>query len=736
MTAVSDANQHRELVALLRRLAEQAGIGVEDARINALADEAMRRWPGPPDEAWWRWLQESCTSLGIRAKVVDLSLDNAWDLVQDSAWVTTYAGTGRLVTLTGIRGNRAYAFSSEGGFPPQGMKRSVLTEMLGVRADHQDRSSCRWVVVERSQRMEPETHHGNKHMSPLRRLLGILEPEWHDIWIVMVFAFMVGLLAMTIPIAVEALVNTVAFGRFLQPVFILSLILFVFLAFGAAIRGLQAYVVEILQRRLFVRVAADLAYRLPRVQRSAFDAHYGPELVNRFFDVVTLQKVCAGLLMDAVALALTAFIGMAVLAFYHPWLLAFDVILLALVGSSIWVLGRGGVASAIEESKYKYQVGAWLEEIARCQIAFKCDGGAEFASDRTNHLVGNYLRSRARHFRVFFRQLAFVLGIQVIGATVLLGFGGWLVIRGQLTLGQLVAAELIVTIIFGALASMGKHIESFYDLLAGVDKLGHLFDLPLEREDGLLTVDEGKGAAVTLRDVSFRFSNRSAKLQSLSLRIAAGERVGLTGSTGSGKSTLLDLLYGLRRPEVGHLEIDRTDPRDVRPDILRSHVALVRTIEIFEGSVADNILLGRHELTVSDAREVLQRLGLLEEILAFHDGLSTRLQSSGAPLTGSQMRLLMLARAMVAQPRLLLIDGVLDGLSDATLQRVLPAVFPAKREATLVVVSGRRAVLQMCDRIIQPTGVDVDVAAYRDPASPSYLMGPNRKLDEVDYDYY
>ena len=330
-----------------------------------------------------------------------------------------------------------------------------------------------------------DDHGAREHVSPLARLLGIIRPEKHDIWVILVFSLVVGVLALASPIAVEALVNTVAFGQYLQPVIVLAIILFTFLAFAAAIRGLIVYVVEIIQRRLFVRVVEDLAYRLPRVQQQAFDREYGPELVNRFFDVVTVQKVVATLLLDGIAIVLQTAIGMAVLAFYHPFLLGFNLVLLFSIGFVVFGLGQGAVTTAVKESVSKYAVGAWLQELTRSPTAFKLHGGSQFALDRADQLAIDWLIARRDHFRILMRQILFALGLQAVAATALLGLGGWLVIQGELTLGQLVAAELIVMVIVGSFAKIGKHLESFYDLLASVNKLGHLFDLPTEPHDKL-----------------------------------------------------------------------------------------------------------------------------------------------------------------------------------------------------------------------------------------------------------
>ena len=238
---------------------------------------------------------------------------------------------------------------------------------------------------------------GHAPPRPFARLRELLQPERRDIATVVVFAVAVALLSLATPITVESLVNTVSFGVLMWPVVVLAGVLMACLGLAAAIRAMQAYVVECLQRRLFVRVVADYAHRLPRLQLEAFDHRYGPELANRFFDVLNLQKSVAVLLLDAVALVVTATIGMAVLAFYHPYLLGFDILLILMIAIVLFALGWGGVRTSLHESHAKYDVAAWLEELSRCLRVFKFAGGRRFAVERADRLAGEYVSARRHH---------------------------------------------------------------------------------------------------------------------------------------------------------------------------------------------------------------------------------------------------------------------------------------------------------------------------------------------------
>lgn len=531
--------------------------------------------------------------------------------------------------------------------------------------------------------------HGHSTPRPFTRLRQLLRPERWDIGAMVVFAAAVAVLSLATPIAVESLVNTVAFGVLMWPVVVLAGILMGCLGLAAAIRAMQVYVVECMQRRLFVRVVADYAHRFPRIRLEAFDRRYGPELANRFFDVLNFQKALAFLLLDGVGLVVTATVGMVVLAFYHPFLLGFDILLILLIAFTLFVLGRGGIRTCLHESHAKYDVAAWLEELLRCPREFKFAGGSRLASETADRLAGEYVAARKAHFRVVWRQTVFSLALQVVASTALLGLGGYLVINRQLTLGQLVAAELIVALVVASVAKLGKYAEAYYDLLGAAEKLGLVTDLPLEREGGEALAAGQRGLEVKVRGADFH--------------VRPTEKIAVIGFAGSGTTAFFEALCGLRESGRGDVELDGIDLRGLSLDHLRQYVAIVGSTAIIVGTVLENVRLGRLQLSPAEVREALRIVGLESTIRGLPHGLETPLTPSGGPLSASQALRLGIARALVGRPRLLLLDGVLDALDSRDCPELLPRLFDPTAPWTLLIASTNPAVIGMCDRIFELT---------------------------------
>lgn len=542
---------------------------------------------------------------------------------------------------------------------------------------------------------------GSSGLSPWQRIVRLALAERADVQAVVVTSLAVGLLTLVTPLVVQVLINNVALGALSQPIVVLAAILLVCVGLAGGLRVLQRQIVEAMQRRLFVRMVADLSHRLPRVEIGAFDKHYGPELVNRFFDVLTVQKSAKSLLLDGVSSALQAGVGLVLLAFYHPVLLAFASVLIVVMLAIFVPLGKGGPYTAAAESKAKYAVAGWLEELARNPLIFRTPEGTSFALDRSDSLARRYLTTRHAHFKVFMRQYGGTVILQAVAGAGLLLAGGALVIDRQLSLGQLVASEFIVTGVLAALIKFSEKLEVYYDLSAAVDKLGHLVELPVERADGATPPPPPGPSHLQLQGLRFAYAPGAPCLRGLSLEARPGERVLISGPAGAGKSTLGELLYGMRSIEREQVLLNGEDLRELQPAHLRTQVMLAAGVEVLAGTIGENLCLGQRSLSGPAMEALLSAVGLSAEIGRLPKGIDTPLTPTGAPLTSTGLRRLVVARAVAARPRLLVVDDVLDGLMPEDQATLLSALSPPDRPWTLLVLSRCRSLPGDFDQRLQ-----------------------------------
>ena len=536
--------------------------------------------------------------------------------------------------------------------------------------------------------------HAHPHPTPIARLGKLLSENRSDLAALSSYALVSALLALAVPIAVQALVNSVAAGV-VQPLVILSVVALIGTSFVGVLALLQLSLVERLQQRLLAKLALRMAQRLIESSASAWEGRYGPELANRFFDVLTIQKTLAKILLDGLAAAISAAIGLLLLALYDSsgLLAGFDALLLAVILFFVFPLGIGGLRTSITESTAKYRLAGWLEELARCQGSFKLHAAPGFLMRRAEGAVVRWLEARRAHFKVTLRQEVGSQLFQALASVGILAIGGYLVVRQQLTLGQLVAAQLIVAQILKATDKLLRQAEQFYDLLTGLEKTGYLLDLEPEATGGN-PLPLSDGAGVRILDLQFHYPDGNQVLRGVSLDLEPGARISLVGESGAGKSTLMALLCGLYDPQHGIVEINGRDLRNVNRSSLRQQVTVVdATNAIFEGTVEENIVLGRSYLTPDDINWALRVAQLYSDIAQLPRGVETRLVTGGGNLSLGQIQRLLIARAIVDRPSLLILDEAFAALDENTTQKILDSLFDPQNPWTIIDISHDGAVV-------------------------------------------
>ncbi len=514
------------------------------------------------------------------------------------------------------------------------------------------------------------------------RLMRWVLPERDILVAVIAYAVLIGVLNLMMPLTVQSLVNSIAVGGVLQPVVVLSLMLLIALIFLGVLRVAEAYMIELLQRRLFVRLSATLAQRLPRVSYEAYSRYDLGALLHHFFEIVTVQKASSTLLLDTMSLALGTTLGLLVLAFYHPILLAFALVMVTLLLLIFFGLGRGAGRTSVDESNAKYAVAAWFKQIMSSPASFRGGQALTAARRRADLLTVNYVDARRGHFRIVLRQIVGLGALHALAGAGLMALGGWLVLDGQLSVGQLVAAELIVASVISQFAKFGKHLETIYDLHAALYKLDNLIDLPVERAYGEPSPARDGAAEIVLDAVIVKGSPAG---EPLSLTLAPGNLVALSGEELVRGSALLDLLYGLSPLASGSALINGVPLQDIALPSLREHIYLMRELVVFSGSVLDNLRLDAPTASTSQARAALASVGLDGVIAKLPEGLHAKLDVNGAPLTTEQLWLLQFARAILAKPGLLLVDNVLAQLSLSGRARATAALRELSSKSTILV---------------------------------------------------
>ena len=540
--------------------------------------------------------------------------------------------------------------------------------------------------------------------TPLRRFLSLLKPDRKDIGYVYIYSVLIGILALVGPLGVQAIINLIAGGDFNA-----SLVILVAVVAGAsvlvgALKVMQYVVAETLQRRLFSRASFEFAYRLPRIKLAELRDHYPPELVNRFFDVLTVQKGLPKILLDLSGAAMQIIFGLVLLSLYHPFFAAFGGVLLLFLLLILRLTAPAGLDTSLKESKYKYKVAGWLEDIARASNTFKLAGGERLTMRRTNDLLGGYLDARASHFKVLLSHYVFLIAFQALVTAFFLLLGGKLVIDNQINIGQFVAAEIVILLILSSAEKLIFTLDVVYDTLTGVEKIAAVTDLEIE-DDGTLefaSVDTGQGMSVTANDLNFVYSESGmVALNNINFKLKPNERVCIAGYNRSGRSTLIQLLAGSRKDYSGILAFNETPMANLKLEGLRQAIGDYTVEEsIVPGTLIDNICLGHPGVNFADVQWALGVAQLSDWVTEQPGGYDTELVAEGLNVPGSIRVRLLVARAIVRRPRLVVLGNLLDRLEPTTRKKIVAELANKRQQWTLVILSNEPGVARSCDRVL------------------------------------
>lgn len=549
-------------------------------------------------------------------------------------------------------------------------------------------------------------------ISSVKRFFNLLQLDRKDIVYVYLYAIFSGIITLSLPLGIQAIIELIAGGAVSTSLFILIFIVTAATALDGFLKVMQLTVTETIQRKVFIRSAFEFAYRLPRLKLEYTLREYPPELVNRFFDTLTLQKGIPKLLVDFSSAILQIFFGLILICFYHPFFIFFSVVLIIIVVAIFWITGPGGLKTSLKESKYKYQVAYWLEEIARAMTTFKLGGGQDHTMRRTDKLVESYLDSRKSHFRILLIQFGNIVGFKTLVTGTLLVLGSLLVIDNSINIGQFVAAEIIVLTILSSVEKLILSMETIYDVLTAVTKIGSVTDLDLDNEDGIQFSDvdsSNSPIAVSLKSLSFQFndSGRMA-LKDINMDIDSGERVCISGYNNSGKSTLIDCIMGFFNSFQGSISYNGLPIKSLDLVSLRKHIGNYSTHEdIFKGSIIENICRGHSYISLEDVIWASKCVRLDEFIKTLEEGYNTQLQPGGLNIPRSIRTKILLARSIVAKPRLLLMEDAYNLLEHEDREAVIEFLTHKDRNWTLIVVSNDPVFAKYCDKVAIMKGGEI-----------------------------
>ena len=541
-----------------------------------------------------------------------------------------------------------------------------------------------------------------KKISPIvaaRKLIAILQLDKKEVSAIYIYAILAGLVQLVTPLGIQSIIGFVMAGALSTSIVVLIavVVLGVFLNGLFQIRQLQ--IIEKIKQKIYTRDALSFANKIPHLNIEKLDNYYLPELVNRFFDTITLQKGIEKILLEIPAAFIQILFGIILLSLYHPVFIAFGIVLVVLLYVILATTLPKGFTKNLLASDYKYKTAAWLQELARVVKTFKYAKKTSLHIDKTDDLVSNYLIARTSYFKILLTQFWSLVAFKIIITAAMLIVGVYLLLNQQINIGQFIAADIVILAVISSVEKLILTLDKAYDTLTAIEKLDKIKSAELESA-GTDIIAGSNGMKIDFKNVSFNYPNGKNVLTDINVEIQAGEKVLIVGNSGSGKSTLLRLLTGTFTNFSGAIRINNIALGSYAIDSLRSNTGvLISQQDIFQGTIRDNITMGDTSITNEELYQLTKSTGLESFIGELEIGFDTDIDPAGKKLPEKIKQGILLARALFCRKTLLLLENPFDGLEINTIESVKEMM--AKLEnVTMLVTAGTNAHQEIFDKII------------------------------------
>jgi ATP-binding cassette, subfamily B, bacterial len=537
--------------------------------------------------------------------------------------------------------------------------------------------------------------------TPLRRVLQVLKMERREISSIYFYAILNGLIQLSLPLGIQSIISFVLGGSLSTSLIVLIVLVVAGVFFNGLVQVNQMRIIEKVQQKLFVKYSFEYANRIPRIDLKSIDSYYLPELVNRFLDTVSLQKGISKLLLEIPTASIQILFGLILLSFYHPIFIVFSFLLVLLIILILRYTSAKGLQTSIVESDFKYQVVGWLEEMARVVRSFKFSKGFSLNLKKTDKLVMGYLGARTSHFRILQFQYWALIGFKVLITAGMLIVGSVLLVDTQLNVGQFIAAEIVILLVINSVEKIIINLDSVYDVLTSVEKLGKITDKPMDQEGDFELQRKPVGISIEATHLNFSYNNDNAILTDISFSFAPGEKVCIMGEAGSGKSSLLRVLSGAFRHFEGGLLVDGLPVRNYQLESLRSQTGIMLGLQdIFAGTIMENISMGYDHISPQEVLTLADKIGLKNFLEELPDGFNTLLDPIGKRLSKNVIQRILLLRALVNEPRLLLLEEPWQGWETSNRASIQYYLLNENKAVTVCIVTNDEAFAKQCDTVL------------------------------------
>lgn len=543
----------------------------------------------------------------------------------------------------------------------------------------------------------------NFKVHPFKRFIDLLKPEKSFVFTIYIYAIFAGLISLSLPLGIQAIINLIMGGQVSTSWIILVFLVILGIIINGILQVRQLTINEVLQQKIFTRASFEFAYRIPRFKIDQVKHAYLPELINRFFDTMSVQKGLSKILIDFSTSFFQIIFALILVSFYHPFFIIFSFFLILLIFLIVRLTGPKGLKTSLQESNYKYETAHWLEELARNVESFKMAEDSKLPLEKNDKNTENYVNARRSHFDVIISQFSLMIGFKAVVAAGLLLIGGFLVIEQQMNIGQFVAAEIIVILVINSVEKMIFTIESIYDVLTAVEKIAVVTDKPLEEFlSGSHSLIKSDGMAIKLKNINLKEEDTGhVFLKDINLDIKSGEKIGIAGTSNAGKSILLQLISGWYNDYKGNIMFNGTALRDLNISEVRRNIGDCMSFGgIFQGTIEENISMGSPMSDLEEIQNAAKITGLDEYMDSEPLGFQRMLFPGDRTFPKKIKQQILWTRGILGRKTLILWEDIFGMISQDKKHKFTNYLNRKDNLQTVIMVSNDMRILENCDRVI------------------------------------
>jgi ATP-binding cassette subfamily B protein len=613
--------------------------------------------------------------------------------------------------------------------PAKGIVKLTPEEFFGEKAEEGKPPAYLWSGVLVLMVPDQTFEKGDETQGLFQRFFHLLIPQKRLLFHIFIASLLITILGILGSFYFKVLIDDILPAGLLKTLQILSIGIILLNLFKVLLTAFRSHLLLYLSQKLDIALIFGYYRHVLKLPMNFFGTRKVGEIISRFNDASKVRDAISGATLTIMIDTLMAIAGGIILYLQNGSMFAVTVIVVLLYLTIVLSFNKWYRKLNEQQMENNAQLTSYMVESLNGIQTVKAYNAEGKVNLETETKFVRLLRSVFKLSWVGNLQGSLVGFVELTGGIVILWVGAYNVIKGHLTVGQLITFNSLLEYFLDPVKNLINLQPQMQTAIVAADRLGEILDLEPERtarEDKKLSPDNLKGD-IWFKNVTFRYGTRRTVLEHITMHIRQGERIAFVGESGSGKTTLVKLLLNLYSPEEGDILINGNNIKDLQLECLRERIAYIpQETFLFSGSIMDNLILGLDDVTPEEVIEASKKAQVHDFINELPLRYDTRLEENGANLSGGQRQRLAIARAILKKPDILILDEATSNLDSITERAIENTIEEYSRGMTTIIIAHRLSTIKRCDMIyVMERGNIVETGKHEE------LLGNDGKYTEM-----